>query len=197
MIPVPPPAYLTSHQIAQLVHVSPSTVLSWIDKGILPAHRTPGGHRRVERVALVHFLRNHRMPVPRQLAGVGRLLLIDDEPVFLRTTRRQLKRQAPWLQLETSESAADGLIKVGTFRPDAVLLDAYMPGMDGIEVCRLLRSSPETAHIMVVAVSGHPSQEIEAEFVRAGAVSVLNKPLDMALFLSLLASNGLKQEAIG
>ncbi|MSP60912.1 MAG: response regulator [Myxococcales bacterium] len=189
------PSYLTSHQIADLISVSPSTVLSWIDKRLLPAFRTPGGHRRVERAALVQFLRHHQMPVPRELVGVARLLIIDDETVFLRTARRQLKRAAPWLVVETAESAADALLKVGTFHADAVVLDAMMPGMDGIEVCGLLRSGPETAHIMVVALTGYSSSEIEAGFKRAGAVAVLQKPLDPAALLQILSERGLRKEA--
>ena len=195
-IPSPIPAYLTSHQIAALVHVSPSTVLAWIDKELLRGHRTPGGHRRVERGALVTFLRAHKMPVPRALAGVRRLLAIDDEAAFLRGLCRQLKKQAPWLEVETAEGAAEALIKVGTFNADAVLLDAFMPGMDGMEVCRLLRSGRETAHIMVVALTGHASPDVEAEFLRAGAVAVLSKPLDGAELIKVLASNGLDKEAV-
>src|SRR5215472_14759499 len=178
--------YLTTHAIARLLDVSPSAVLTWIDKGLVPAFRTPGGHRRVERTALVQFLRSHGMPVPHQLLGVTRLLVIDDEPAFLRATRRQLARQAPHLGVEAAAGAVEGLLKVGTFRPDAVLLDAYMPGMDGLEMCRKLRGTPETAHILVIALTGRPSREIETQFLRAGAAACLVKPLEPAAFLPLL-----------
>ncbi len=181
------PSYFTSHQIAELVQVSPSTVLSWIDKGLLRGHRTPGGHRRVERAALVSFLRGHQMPVPRQLGGVSRLLVIDDEAPFLRSITRTLKKHAPWLEVETAEGADEALIKVGTFGADAVLLDAYMPGMDGVDVCRLLKNGRETSHIVVIALTGRPSPEIEEGFTRAGATAVLTKPLDAAAFVQLLS----------
>src|SRR5260221_11885047 len=136
--------YLTSHEIARLLGVSASAVLSWIDKGWLNAHRTPGGHRRVEKSVLLEFLRSKQMPIPVGLAGVRRLLIIDDEPVTLRTTERQLKTQAPELSVMTADGAIDGLLKIGTFRPDAVLLDAYMPSMTGMEVCRRIKEAPET-----------------------------------------------------
>lgn len=188
------PAYLTSHAVAKLIRVSPSTVLSWIDKGLLPAHRTPGGHRRVEPAALVRFLRDHDMPIPRDLSSVSRLLVIDDEAPFLSTARRFFKRHAPSLKIETADGAVDGLLKVGTFRPDAVLLDAYMPGMDGVEVCRRLRASPATAHIRVVAITAHSTPEIESAFHDAGAVACLSKPLEPTAVLNALGMESAREE---
>jgi len=63
----------TTHEIADLLQVDPSTVSKWIDKGLLPAFRTPGRHRRVQRAHLTDFLRAHRMPVPEELGGSGEL----------------------------------------------------------------------------------------------------------------------------
>ncbi len=178
--------YYTSHAIARLVRVSPSTVLSWIDKGLLPAHRTPGGHRRVEASTLVRFLRDNHMPVPRELLNVATLLVVDDDVTFLRAIERLLKVHAPDLKVETADSAVDGLLKVGTVRPDAVLLDAYMPGMNGVEVCRRLNGSAETRHILVLAVTGHPSEEIRSQFKEAGAAQVFSKPVDVTAVLAAL-----------
>ncbi len=176
----------TSHDVARLVRVSPSTVLAWVDRGLLPAYRTPGGHRRIDAVALVRFLREHQMPIPKDLAPITRVLIIDDEEPFLRTAKRLLKRRAPHIDVEIANGAVDGLLKVGTFRPDAVLLDAYMPGIDGVEVCKRLQQSPETRHIMVVAVTGQPSPEMKQAFTDAGAVACLIKPLDVEALVALL-----------
>ena len=179
-------AYLTSHEIARLLGVSASAVLSWIDRGWLSAHRTPGGHRRVEKTALIDFLRQRQMPVPNELVGVRRLLVIDDDATMLRATERQLKQQAPQLTILGADGAIDGLLKIGTFRPDAVLLDAYMPGMNGIEVCRRIRETPETAHTVIVAITAHPSKHLASAFVEAGAVACLGKPLDPKALLDAL-----------
>ena len=74
---------LTSHEVASLVQVSPSSVLKWIEQGKLRAFRTPGGHRRVASDELVDFLRAYRLPVPRELEGQKeRLQVIDDEPTY-------------------------------------------------------------------------------------------------------------------
>lgn len=178
--------YYTTHTVARLLGASPSTVLSWVDKGLLNAHRTPGGHRRIAKPDLVGFLHGHRMPIPSELRRVERLLVIDDEPVFLRTARGLLRSTHPELTVETADGAVDGLLHVITFQPDAVLLDAYMPDMHGPEVCRRLCRTEATAHIRVVALTGRPSEELARELVEAGAVACLTKPLDVRELMSAL-----------
>lgn len=59
----------STHDIAGMIQVDASTVSKWIDKGILLAFRTPGGHRRVRGSDLVAFLQQYQMPIP-ELFGV-------------------------------------------------------------------------------------------------------------------------------
>lgn len=183
---------LTSHEVATLVQVSPSSVLKWIEQGKLKAYRTPGGHRRVSSDELVGFLRAHQLPVPAELeAEHVRLLVIDDEAPYLRSLGALLSRADSRIEVELAESAMDGLLKVGLIRPQVVLLDSYMPGMDGVEVCRRLKESEETASIAVLAMSGRPSAELEKKFLGAGALAFLPKPIQPAVVLSKLEALGL------
>lgn len=183
---------LTSHEVASLAQVSPSSVLKWIEQGKLRAFRTPGGHRRVASDELVEFLRAHRLPVPRELEGERvRLLVIDDEPTYLRSLGALLQRADSRVEVSLAENAVDGLLKVGLERPAVVLLDSYMPGMDGLEVCRRLKESAETANIAVLAMSGRHSAELEKKFLEAGAVGFLPKPFQPAAVLSKLEGLGL------
>jgi excisionase family DNA binding protein len=170
--------FLTTHSIARLIGVSPSAVLSWIDKGLIHAHRTPGGHRRVDKATLLKFLRDQEMPVPRELVGIHRLLVIDHEPAFAKTVVRVLKTRTPDVVVETASSPVDGLLKMATFQPDAVLLDASLPGINGVEICERMHVSPETAHVIVIAVTGRPTPKLAAAFREAGAIACLSKPID-------------------
>ncbi|HMJ15587.1 MAG TPA: helix-turn-helix domain-containing protein [Polyangiaceae bacterium] len=189
---VRPLPYLTSHDAARLASVSPSTVLSWVNRGLLPAHRTPGGHRRIERSALARFLREHSMPVPPDLASITRLLVMDSDATFLRSVHRLLKRAAPDLSVETGEGAIDGLLKIGVFQPDAVILDALLPEIDAVEICRRVRQNPATANIMIIPVASHPTPKTRAAFAEVGAAELLMKPLDAA---ALLGALGLEPDA--
>jgi excisionase family DNA binding protein len=187
--------YFTSHEVATLVQVSPSSVLKWIDQGKLKAFRTPGGHRRVGSPELVDFLRVHQLPVPAELKEERvRLLVIDDEATSLRALGALLRRSDSRVEVALAESALDGLLKVGVLRPEVVLLDSYMPGIDGVEVCRRLKASSETAHIAVLAMSGRPSAELEKQFLDAGAAAFLAKPLQPAVVFSTLEKLGLVKQ---
>ena len=62
-------ALYTTHDISRMLQVDPSTVSKWIDRGILIAFRTPGGHRRVRSSDLRSFLLTHEMPVPDELGS--------------------------------------------------------------------------------------------------------------------------------
>ena len=67
--------------------------------------------------------------------------------------------------------------------------DQVVNAIDGVEVCRRLRAAPESAHVMVVALTGNPSQELAEEFLAAGAVACLSKPINLAKVREVLDLN--------
>ena len=57
----------TTGEVANLLHIHQTTVIDWVDKGLLGSYKTPGGHRRIMRESLFKFLDDHKMPVPHVL----------------------------------------------------------------------------------------------------------------------------------
>src|SRR3954462_14508586 len=95
----------TTHDISRLLQVDPSTVSKWIDRGILMAFRTPGGHRRVRSSDLRTFLIAHQMPIPDELGSqVVRLLVVDDEKAVLEGMKRAFKPYTNQVELTTTTS---------------------------------------------------------------------------------------------
>jgi chemotaxis signal transduction protein/CheY-like chemotaxis protein len=72
-------------------------------------------------------------------------------------------------------------------RPETVLLDIYLPGVDGFEVCRRVKSSPETKDTLVIAMSANNTPDVRDTVLQAGAAAFLPKPVDFARLLALLA----------
>ena len=179
---------LTSSEVGELLQVNPSSVKKWVDDGLLLAFRTPGGHRRIRAADLVTFLVRHDMPIPTDLqdAAKKRLLIVDDEVDQLKALSRSFKRFADRVEVTTTSNGIDALVLVGSFHPHAVLLDVYMPGIDGLEVCRRLKKSPATKDVAVYVVSGAFTSALEQKALEAGAVKCLPKPIDARLVLSLL-----------
>jgi excisionase family DNA binding protein len=179
---------LTSSEVAELLQVNPSSIKKWVDDGLLVAFRTPGGHRRIRATDLVTFLVQHSMPISPELqdAAKKRLLVVDDETEQLRAISRSLKRFADRIEVQTTSNGIDALVLVGSFHPHAVLLDVYMPGIDGLEVCRRLRKNPATKDVQVYVVSGAFTSSLEQKALEAGAIKCLPKPIDARLVVSLL-----------
>jgi len=176
--------HLSTFAIAQMLHVDPGSVANWIDQDLLRAHRTPGGHRRVAVEDLLLFLRDHRMPIPPELATTPvRVLVVDDDAAITQLISRALRAaHADWEIIEAQDGFRAGTI-MATIRPDVVLLDLRMPGIDGYEVCRLIKSQESTKHVEVLAMTAYPSAEGERRILECGARVCLSKPLDIDLLL--------------
>jgi len=71
-------------------------------------------------------------------------------------------------------------------RPDVVLLDLHLPGIDGEEVLRRLQADPQTATVPVVVVSADVTPGQQERLLAAGAIEYLGKPLDVPRFLEVL-----------
>src|SRR5258706_8631819 len=167
--------FYTTKQIADLCGVHITTAIRWIDAGELRAFRTPGGRRRVALADLRQFVGRHNIPVARRLAREKPMVLVvDDDPLVLRAIARQLNN-AERYQVLTASSGYDALLVVGAQLPDLVVLDILMPGMDGFEVCSSIKRNPETAHVLIVAVTGRFSPEVERRVLELGGNACLPK----------------------
>ena len=175
---------LSTSAVARLLNVAVGSIVNWIDKGDLKAGRTPGGHRRVEVNDLIEFLIRQKLPIPPDLtAGTRKILIVDDEPVARKLFADMIEAEFPGYEvLEADDGFSAGEI-IGSLKPSVVVLDLRMPGMDGFEVCRRLKSKDETKHIVVIAVTAHESEEAEKRILDCGARICFFKPVKMRSFL--------------
>ena len=171
---------------ARHCRVSRFTVLKWVREGKLRAFTTPGGHHRIERDDLVRFLKEFGFPVPAALgqASPPRVLIVDDEVGVTDFLARALEKD-PEMSYEvlTTQSGYEACLLVGERKPDLVVLDIKMPGIDGIEVCRRIRENPTTSATRIIAVTGYASEENIEAIRNAGAEVCLEKPLDVSDFI--------------
>ena len=106
----------------------------------------------------------------------ARVLVVDDVDANVKLLEARLT--AEYLEVRTARSGREALEICANERADVVLLDVMMPGMDGFEVCRRLKSEPRTQHIPVIMVTAldHPSDRVRG--LEAGADDFLTKPVD-------------------
>jgi putative two-component system response regulator len=111
-----------------------------------------------------------------------RILIVDDE-VAARTALATLLRREGF-EVRDASDGPSALAACATFRPDLILLDIVMPGMDGFEVCRRIKATPETRLTPVVLITGLSATEDRIRGINASADDFLSKPID---FNELLA----------
>lgn len=110
----------------------------------------------------------------------ARILVVDDIPVNVKLLEARL--MAEYFQVLTASNGKDALALCESGQCDMVLLDVMMPGMDGFEVCKRLKSNPETMHLPVVMVTALDQPEDRIKGLEAGADDFLTKPVnDLAL----------------
>ncbi len=177
-------AYMTPNEVAELLMVSPVTVRQWAQKKWIPAFTTAGGHRRFLRTEVEKFARERGMDLASD--GPTRVLVVDDNRSFAGYLADLLANQPDPIDTETAHDGFDAGRKVLQFRPDVVLLDLKMPGMDGFSVCQQLKEDDATKHIRVIAMTGYFTPDNEAKIIKAGAEVCLAKPFDKNLLLTAM-----------
>lgn len=102
-----------------------------------------------------------------------RVLIVDDQITNIQLLKHILQ---PMVDVFMARDGLQAIALCGQVRPDLILLDIIMPGIDGIEVCKRLKADPATRDIPVIFVTGRDSGEDEAEGLDAGAADFITKP---------------------
>ncbi|MFI5363568.1 MAG: response regulator [Elusimicrobiota bacterium] len=174
----------TTFEVARLCGVFHTTVINWVNKGKLKARTTPGGHRRIPLSELIPFMKKHDMPIPADLGdSLSRILVLDDEPVMTRLIEKGFAKRKDKYAVHVSNNPVDALIQIGKKLPDMLVMDLMMPVMDGFQVCQILKSSPATKDMKIVAISGRKLTSLQQDFLAKNVDLFLQKPFDMNVLI--------------
>ncbi len=169
----------TTFEVAEICDVTPVTIQNWIDKNWLRAYRTPGGHRRVLRDDLLKFLESRNMPhIFNERTGPPKILIVDDEKNFTELIRDILLLDNPEYEIEVAHDGFRAGLLYGNYKPDVVLLDLMLPGVDGFEVCRQIKQSSGGGDTVVIAITGLDDPGHKDRILTLGASHFLQKPVD-------------------
>ena len=158
----------TTFEIARLCKVDITTVINWIDNGKLLAYKTPGGHRRVRRHDFLKFLKAYELPVPRGIGTNHSILLIASHS--LRNAIRK-NIEDNWPEVEISETD-DGFLAgklLGEKQPVLVIFENELSGIDGLQVCRLIKSDRRLKNTKILVLAARRMQHDTELLIEAGA----------------------------
>jgi excisionase family DNA binding protein len=189
--------WVSTIEAARLLGLCHMTVIRRFDAGDLKGYRVPGSrHRRIPRNVLHDYAARHGIPLatdaqdatPATAAGSGRAklaLVVEDDRHMADLMEKVLKADA-WAVRVARNGFDAGFIAAGT-RPRLVLLDIMLPGLDGREACRQMRSDPGLAETKILAVTALRDDRSITEIFEAGADGYLPKPFDLSLLRSKIA----------
>ena len=109
-----------------------------------------------------------------------RILIIDDSPDNLKLT--QLLLECEGYEVRTAEDAEEALAVLRAYRPELILMDIQLPGMDGLELTRRLRQMPELGGVEIIALTAYAMPGDEANARAAGCDGYVSKPIDTRAF---------------
>jgi two-component system cell cycle response regulator DivK len=104
------------------------------------------------------------------------VVIVDDNPINLKLLRVVLAGAG--YAVRTAQDAEDALALLQDFHPRLILMDLQLPGMDGLELTRMLKAAPETCDIVIIAVTSYAMKGDRERALAAGCDDYVTKPVD-------------------
>ena len=124
--------------------------------------------------------------LPSILKGqVPKILVVDDDNAIRQMLIEALTMDHLYL-VEEASNGIEASIKLGTYRPDLLILDIFMPEMDGLEVCRTISNESELSEMKVIITTGYPEHPKLDEVVALGYTNIFSKPFDLLNFIEAI-----------
>ncbi len=116
--------------------------------------------------------------------NTARVLVIDDEPEITEIVETFLMESGYQVAVENSPS--DAVQKAHAFKPDVILLDIMMPGVDGYDICQQLKSDPQFAAIPIIFLTGKDRSDDMGRSFRSGGDMFIKKPFSCERLLEIV-----------
>lgn len=125
-------------------------------------------------------------PVAVAAASLPVVLVVDDDEVVRKLVGAILKEE-PY-RLVCVGSAQEAMAALRTVRPDVILMDIEMPGMDGMQATRQIKADPRFADVPVIMITGHSGSDTVRNSFRSGAADFIVKPFDREKMIAKVAA---------
>jgi excisionase family DNA binding protein len=155
--------YISLPQAAKICAISRWTLRSYVKSGEINASRTPGGHYRIAQKDLAAFISKMGMHPPANSRAAAKTILVVDDDAKIRKLLARVLHNKDVLVATASDGFEAGQMSI-KLKPDLMILDIFMPQIDGFEVCRRLRQDPATKHTKIIAISGFNTQANRQKF---------------------------------
>ena len=196
----------TTIEVAKQLGLAVRSVQLMVDRGELDAWKTAGGHRRISRASVQRWLaQRHAVASPadpnRPAAGTPpvaangsdglraqRVLLIEDSRHFQNLIALLMRQQFPQVELSVADDGIAGLVMAGRLRPDVLLVDILLPGIDGAMLITGLRSNPTFAQSQLIVITSLDGPDLKPYAFALTGLPLVHKPNLVAELPALLGA---------
>jgi excisionase family DNA binding protein len=166
----------TTQQAASLLGMSVTSVQHLVESGEIEAWKTKGGHRRIP-IAAVHAYMTTITKLPVGGDAPLKVLIVEDNPMQRGIYEAQFDAWDLPVQVRMCENGYKALMDIARMRPDVLLLDIMMRGIDGYEVMQTVLSYPELADINIAVLTSLGRDELDRRGGLPPGVTYFPKPV--------------------
>ncbi|WP_211441160.1 response regulator [Collimonas humicola] len=170
---------VTTQEAARLLGISVTSVQQLVERGILVAWKTQGGHRRIPREA-VEALKAERSDLLEEkgsLSSTLSALIVEDNALQRKVYEKQISSWNIPLEISFCENGYQALMEIAQRKYDILLLDIVMEGIDGYEIVKTVLAKPELRHIDIAILTTLGKDALEARGGLPDEVLYFQKPI--------------------
>lgn len=186
---------LSTRQAAELLNVSLRTIQLWVETGALTAWKTPGGHRKVSLSSVERLLKSRKSVINSSSQNVKTnnrdfsILIVEDDEALRNLFYYYFSNWKIRVNLLFARDGFEGLTSLGKVQPNLVITDLLMPSIDGFEMIRHLKNSPEYSNIEIIVITGLTDDEIAKQGGLPEDVKLFHKPISFDEIESAIAAS--------
>ncbi len=173
---------------ARLLGLSVGTVQGLVEKGDLQAWKTKGGHRRISTQSIREYQRKNGLTEIPEKTQFLKVLVVEDDATMLEVFKSTIDGWSLPIDCSLMSSAMEALIDINTIKPDLLITDLNMPGVDGFELLRTLRANSSFSSMVLVAMTGLSTAEIAERGGLPLQAVTIQKPVDMRWLQGFIAA---------
>lgn len=181
------PVVYSALEVANICGVVNQTAINWIRSNYLKAFKTPGGQFRVYPDDLAEFMKSRNMRIPDELlANCSKqsaserksVLIVDDDESLNTVIAKFIGKKFDNLSVYQAFDGFDAGSQMTEKKPDYVILDLYLPGIDGFDLLKRIKESETFGKPSIIIVTALKEENIENKCLELGAVKFFPKPIN-------------------
>lgn len=172
----------STREASEMLGVTQRTVQLWTESGVLNAWKSPGGHRKITRVSINKILQDRATAIQIDDVSPNQefcILYVEDDEAQKTLFSNFIARSKHKTSLQLAANGFEGLIALGTSKPDLLITDLKMPGMDGFEMINHLQKNEAFGHLKIIVFTSMSEQEITEHGGLPANIQVITKPVQL------------------